>query len=197
LRVNQPLIFAISREDKVDKSDESSSIIVSITFAIGLIIFGIVMLIAGFLVEASSSFERLLWLAIGFALLAAGVLIFKRMSRSGEPVLKVPQGNHRSLGRYDGNEVSDEVDDESELQWIIKRLEEDNKRLLGSICCVRCKTYYRKELEACPACSGLKNETLTEALKERKGFRVSLGIMMMIGAVLFFVVVMVLGKLVE
>lgn len=181
----------------MDKSDESSSIIVSITFAIGLILFGIVMLVVGFFMEASSSFKRLFWLAIGFALLAAGVLIFKRMSRSGEPVLKVPQGSHRRLGRHDENAVSNEVDDESEVSWIIKRVEEENKRLLGSICCVRCKTYYRKELEACPACSGLTDETLTEALKERKGFRVSLGKMMMIGAVLFFIIVMVLGKLVE
>ncbi len=40
---------------------------------------------------------------------------------------------------------------------------------------MRCKSYYRKELEVCPACSGLNDEVLASALKERREFRVSLG----------------------
>lgn len=83
------------------------------------------------------------------------------------------------------------------MLWIYKRVRDQTRKLRGLICCVRCKTYYRKELEACPACSGLTDQVLAEALKERKGFRVSLGKTMMIGAVLFFFVIMFLGKMLE
>ena len=83
------------------------------------------------------------------------------------------------------------------MLWLYERIKEQTKNLRGLICCIRCKTYYRKELEKCPACSGLTDQVLAETLKERKGFRVSLGKMMIIGAVLFFIVVIFLGKLLE
>lgn len=52
-------------------------------------------------------------------------------------------------------------------------------------------------METCPACSGLNDEALANALKQRKRFRVSLGKAMMIGAIIFFIAVIVMGKLIE
>ena len=83
------------------------------------------------------------------------------------------------------------------MLWFVEFLEKETKRLRGLICCVRCKSYYRKELEVCPVCSETTDEDLRDALQERKAFRDSLGKIMIIGAVLFFIVVMVVGKILE
>ena len=81
------------------------------------------------------------------------------------------------------------------MWWQFQRISEKTAQLGGKICCVRCKSRYPKEHADCPFCKNLSESELTAALQGRKEFRKSLGKIMMIGAILFFMAVLALGKL--
>ena len=78
--------------------------------------------------------------------------------------------------------------------WVLNLIEEKTRWLRGQICCIRCRTYYRKELDACPACTGVSQQELEAALGKRKRFRISLGQSMMIGALLFLLMMVIFAK---
>ena len=75
--------------------------------------------------------------------------------------------------------------------WLLNRVGEQARRLRGLVCCVRCKTYFRKALAECPVCSGLSDAQLATLLAQRKAFRMSLGTRMLWGAALFAIAMIV------
>ena len=60
--------------------------------------------------------------------------------------------------------------------------------------CNRCGLYFRRELAACDICSGLSDEQLQRAVKQRKAFRLGLGKGMMLGAVLILLIMLLLSS---
>ena len=73
------------------------------------------------------------------------------------------------------------------MWWFLERIEQQTGRLRGMVCCVRCGMYFRKELERCSNCTGLSDDELSRLLAEKKNFKLSLGTMMLFGAILLFV----------
>lgn len=77
--------------------------------------------------------------------------------------------------------------------WQFHRISERLEQRKHQVVCHRCGLLYQKILDACPHCAGLTDDEVKQLVTQRARFRLGLGKVMMVGAIMIVVLLIIIN----